>query len=63
MNAMDNPQYLRNRAEEMRTVAEQLRDPSARSRLLGLASDYDRMAERMIAVQRARRKMGVGHVI
>ena len=36
----------RRRAEEMRSIAENLRDPDVRDVLARLAADYDRMAER-----------------
>jgi hypothetical protein len=43
---VDNPEYWRARAEETRTLAESLNDKEARKIMLGIAKDYDRMADR-----------------
>jgi len=45
----------RKRAEELRTIAETMKDKSARETLLDIAADYERMAgtlERMDEVRR-----------
>jgi hypothetical protein len=42
---LKDPRYWRNRAEELRTIAEQLSDPGARNTMLGVATDCDRLAE------------------
>ena len=38
--------YLRLRAEEARIVAENMRDPQARTYMLSAAQSYERLAER-----------------
>jgi hypothetical protein len=38
----------RNRAEELRAVAETMKDGTARATLLGIAMDYDKMADRLM---------------
>ena len=40
------PAYWRDRAEEVRTVAEAMKDPFARATLKRIAEDYDRLAQR-----------------
>jgi len=40
------PEYWRNRAEEVRAVAEEMKDPEARERLLRIAADYEHLARR-----------------
>jgi hypothetical protein len=47
----DDPEHWRNRAEEARTVAENMRDQVSRGKMLRIAADYDLMADR--AAQRA----------
>jgi hypothetical protein len=42
---LDDPQHWRSRAEEARTVAEQLADPDAKRTMLRIAADYERLAE------------------
>ena len=44
--------YWRARAEEARTIAEQLRDPQAKSGMLRVAEGYDHLADRREAQQR-----------
>jgi hypothetical protein len=46
-----DPEHWRSRAEEARTVAEQLTDPVAKAMMLQIAEDYDRIADH--AQQRA----------
>jgi hypothetical protein len=48
---LDDPEHWRGRAEEARTVAEQLTDPIAKAMMLRIAEDYDRIADH--AQQRA----------
>jgi hypothetical protein len=48
---LDDPEHWRSRAEEARTVAEQLTDPIAKAMMLQIAEDYDRIADH--AQQRA----------
>jgi len=44
--SIDNPEYCRKRAQEMRELAIQISFVDAKSQLLELAEDYDRLAER-----------------
>jgi hypothetical protein len=51
---VDNVEYWRGRAEETRTIAESMEDEASKNIMLGIAKDYDRMAER--AEQRLNRR-------
>lgn len=42
---LDDPEHWYRRAEEARVVAEQLDDPVAKAMMLGIAEDYERLAE------------------
>jgi len=42
---LKDPAHWRGRAEEMRVLAEQMRDPNARRMMLGIALDYDRLGD------------------
>jgi hypothetical protein len=48
---LDNPDYWRKRAEEIRAIAEGLNDPEAKFMMLRVADTYETMATR--AEQRA----------
>src|SRR5262249_24130985 len=50
----DDPKHWRGRAEEARTLAKQMNDTASREMMLGIAKDYERLAER--AEQRAQEK-------
>jgi hypothetical protein len=43
---IDNPEHWRARAEECRTLAEQMNDAEARRIMLGIVDSYERLAER-----------------
>jgi hypothetical protein len=42
---LDDPQHWRERAEEARTLADQLSDPESKRTILRIANGYERMAE------------------
>jgi hypothetical protein len=44
--SFDNPDHWRKRAQEMRTIAEHLRDLVARATMLEIADQYDHLARR-----------------
>jgi hypothetical protein len=52
LSLLDDPEHWRSRAEEARTIAEQLSDPESKRTMLRIADDYERLAEH--AKQRAR---------
>jgi hypothetical protein len=49
---VSDPQHLRRRAEEARTLADELTDPEAKRKMLKIAEEYETLAIR--AVQRLR---------
>jgi hypothetical protein len=50
--SINDPQHWRLRAEEMRTLAEDIKDMVARETMLQIAADYDKLAKR--AAERVR---------
>jgi hypothetical protein len=51
MNVSDNAEYWRNRAEEARAIAVQMKDPHTKATMLAIAQDHEKLAKR--AEQRA----------
>ena len=49
---INDPAHWRQRAEEARSVAEQMTEPQSKEAMLRIAKDYERLAER--AAQRAK---------
>ena len=41
---LDNPEHWQERAEEARSIAEQLSDPESKRMMLRIAEDYERLA-------------------
>jgi hypothetical protein len=52
MSKISDPQYWRRRAEEARTLADELTDPEAKRKMLKIAETYEQLSVR--AVQRLR---------
>jgi hypothetical protein len=43
---LSNPEHWRERAEELRVQAEQMKDPATRQQMLALVEGYERLAKR-----------------
>jgi hypothetical protein len=46
LNKSDDPKYWRRRAEEVRAVALLMKDAHAKAAMLGIAQDYEKLAQR-----------------
>jgi hypothetical protein len=42
----NDPEHWRKRAEDMRTLANEIKDPLSKQTMLKIAEDYDRLAKR-----------------
>jgi len=51
---LDNPRHWQERAEEARSIADQLEDPESRRMMLRIADDYERLAAHARARMRPR---------
>jgi hypothetical protein len=49
-----SPEYWRERAEEARAQASQMRDPSARRTLLEIAENYEQLAAQAESIRKTR---------
>jgi hypothetical protein len=45
-HSINDPKHWVDRAKEARAVAEQIDDPEAKRTMLGIADDYERLAQR-----------------
>ena len=54
---LDDPKHWRDRAEEVRSLAEQMSDPETRRIMRGIADDYEKLAKR---AEQRRGKMPTG---
>jgi hypothetical protein len=54
-NDRDHPEHWRERAEEARTKAEQMRDAVSQATLRGIADSYDMLAARAECAKKATR--------
>jgi len=58
---LDDPQHWLDRAEEMRRLAEDMREPETRRMMLSIAEGYDKLAKR--AKERASQNLNVAKAV
>jgi len=46
LDKKDDPKYWRNRAEEARAIAVQMKDARTKAVMVGIAQDYEKLAQR-----------------
>jgi hypothetical protein len=46
LSLINDPEHWRSRAEEARTIADQMKDVPSKEAMLRIAKDYDRLAQR-----------------
>ena len=51
---LETAQRFRLRAEEVRTIAEDVRDKAIKESLIRIAADYDQMAATLVAIDESR---------
>jgi hypothetical protein len=59
---INNPKHWRVRAEEARYLAEQMPDEVSKQMMLGVAADYDQLAERAELRATINAQIGVGRL-
>jgi len=58
IHILGDPKHWRNRAQELRILADQISDPEIRRIMIGIAEDYEKLAKR--AEERAAKSRASG---